>query len=137
MFYKHEEMNRLMEKIESLRATDVMGPYSHGIVSGNQVFLSGQLGIDPETRKLAEGIENQMRYAFKNILYILEEKNLNFSNVVKTTVLFTEMDDYQKINEIYAEQFSEPFPARTAFAVKELPLGALVEIEVVAELSNE
>jgi len=126
-----------MEKIESLRATDVMGPYSHGIVSGNQVFLSGQLGIDPETRKLAEGIENQMRYAFKNILYILEEKNLNFSNVVKTTVLFTEMDDYQKINEIYAEQFSEPFPARTAFAVKELPLGALVEIEVVAELSNE
>lgn|SRR5699024_3670811 len=137
MFYKHEEMNRLMEKIESLRATDAMGPYSHGIVSGNQVFLSGQLGIDPETRKLAEGIENQMRYAFKNILYILEEKNLNFSHVVKTTVLFTEMDDYQKVNEIYAEQFSEPFPARTAFAVKELPLGALVEIEVVAELSNE
>lgn len=126
-----------MEKIESLRATDAMGPYSHGIVSGNQVFLSGQLGIDPETRKLAEGIENQMRYAFKNILYILEEKNLNFSHVVKTTVLFTEMDDYQKVNEIYAEQFSEPFPARTAFAVKELPLGALVEIEVVAELSNE
>lgn len=130
-------MNRLMEKIESLRATDAMGPYSHGIVSGNQVFLSGQLGIDPNTGKLADGIENQMRYAFKNVLYILEEKNLNFSNVVKTTVLLSDMADFQKVNEIYAEQFSEPYPARTTYAVNELPLGALVEIEIIAELENE
>lgn len=126
-----------MEKIESLRATDAMGPYSHGIVSGNQVFLSGQLGIDPNTGKLADGIENQMRYAFKNVLYILEEKNLNFSNVVKTTVLLSDMADFQKVNEIYAEQFSEPYPARTTYAVNELPLGALVEIEIIAELENE
>ena len=126
-----------MEKIESFRATDAMGPYSHGIVSGNHVFLSGQLGIDPNTGKLADGIENQMRYAFKNVLYILEEKNLNFSNVVKTTVLLSDMADFQKVNEIYAEQFSEPYPARTTYAVNELPLGALVEIEIIAELENE
>lgn len=126
-----------MEKIESTRATSVLGPYSHGIVSGNQVFLSGQLGIDPDTGKLADGIENQMRYAFKNVLYILEERNLNFSNVVKTTILLIDMSDFQKVNEIYAEQFSEPYPARTAYAVQELPLNALVEIEVIAELENE
>lgn len=135
--YKHEEMNRLMEKIESMRATSAMGSYSHGIVSGNQVFLSGQLGIDPDTGKLADGIENQMRYAFKNVLYILEERSLNFSNVVKTTVLLSDMSDFQKVNEIYAEQFSEPYPARTTYAVNELPLNALVEIEVIAELENE
>lgn len=126
-----------MEKIESMRATSAMGSYSHGIVSGNQVFLSGQLGVDPDTGKLADGIENQMRYAFKNVLYILEERSLNFSNVVKTTVLLSDMSDFQKVNEIYAEQFSEPYPARTTYAVNELPLNALVEIEVIAELENE
>lgn len=125
-----------MEKINSSRATEALGPYSHGIVSGDLVFLSGQLGIDPETGKLADGVENQMRYAFKNILYILEEKNLNFSDVIKTTVFVTDMELFRKVNEIYTEQFSEPFPARSTVAVEALPLNALVEIEVIAALRD-
>lgn len=126
-----------MEKIESSRATGALGPYSHGIISGELVFISGQLGIDPETGKLAEGIENQVRYAFKNILYILEEKNLNFNHIVKTTILLSDISDFQTVNEIYAEQFSEPFPARSAYAVAGLPLNSLVEIEVIAELNQD
>lgn len=126
-----------MEKIESSRATGALGPYSHGIISGELVFISGQLGIDPETGKLAEGIENQVRYAFKNILYVLEEKNLNFNHIVKTTILLSDISDFQTVNEIYAEQFSEPFPARSAYAVAGLPLNSLVEIEVIAELNQD
>ena len=126
-----------MEKIESSRATGTLGPYSHGIISGQLVFVSGQLGIDPETGKLADGIENQVRYAFKNILYILEEKNLNFDHIVKTTILLSDISDFQTVNEIYAEQFSEPFPARSAYAVAGLPLNSLVEIEVIAELNQD
>ncbi|HLR88729.1 MAG TPA: Rid family detoxifying hydrolase [Atopostipes sp.] len=126
-----------MEKIESSRATGALGPYSHGIISGELVFISGQLGIDPETGKLADGIENQVRYAFKNILYILEEKNLNFNHIVKTTILLSDISDFQTVNEIYAEQFSEPFPARSAYAVAGLPLNSLVEIEVIAELNQD
>jgi len=126
-----------MEKIESSRATGALGPYSHGIISGELVFISGQLGIDPETGKLSDGIENQVRYAFKNILYILEEKNLNFNHIVKTTILLSDISDFQTVNEIYAEQFSEPFPARSAYAVAGLPLNSLVEIEVIAELNQD
>lgn len=126
-----------MEKIESSRATGALGPYSHGIISGELVFISGQLGIDPETGKLADGIENQVRYAFKNILYILEEKNLNFNHIVKTTILLSDISDFQTVNEIYAEQFSEPFPARSAYAVAGLPLNSIVEIEVIAELNQD
>ena len=126
-----------MKKIESSRANAAMGTYSQGIVSGNLVFVSGQLGIDPETGKLADGIENQLRYALRNVLYILNEQNLDFSHIVKTTILLTDMEDFQKVNVIYSEQFVEPFPARSAFAVKELPMGALVEIEVIAELNSE
>src|SRR5690625_1739328 len=128
-------MNR-MEKINSSRATSALGPYSQGIVTGDLVFLSGQLGIDPETGKLADGIENQMRYAFKNILYILGERNLDFSQVIKTTVFVTKSEDFQTVNEIFTEQFSEPFPARSMVEVAGLPLNALVEIEVIAALNE-
>ncbi len=127
-----------MEKIESSRASAAVGSYSQAIVTNNLMFISGQLGVDPETGKLAEDIESQMRYAFKSVLHILNEKNLDFSHVVKTTIMLSDMADFQKMNAIYTEQFSEPYPARSAFAVKELPLNALVEIEVIAELeSNE
>ncbi|HLR91526.1 MAG TPA: Rid family detoxifying hydrolase [Atopostipes sp.] len=125
-----------MEKINSSRATSALGPYSQGIVTGDLVFLSGQLGIDPETGKLADGIENQMRYAFKNILYILGERNLDFSQVIKTTVFVTKSEDFQTVNEIFTEQFSEPFPARSMVEVAGLPLNALVEIEVIAALNE-
>lgn len=127
----------MMEKIESSRATGAVGPYSQGIVSGQLLFISGQLGIDPETGKLADGIENQVRYAFKNILYILEEKNLNFSHIIKTTILLSDISDFQTVNKIYAEQFREPFPARSTYAVAGLPLNSLVEIEVIAELNQD
>ena len=125
-----------MYKLDANNAPDALGPYSHAIVTGDFVFLSGQLGMNKEKGALAEGVESQTEQAFKNIKAILAEENLTLEDVVKVTVLLAEIEDFAKVNHVYAKHFNEPYPARSAFAVKDLPAGGLVEIEVIATKNN-
>ena len=120
--------------ISSDKAPAALGPYAAGINTGNTPFLSGQLGIDPATGKLPEGIEAQAKQSLANIEALLAAAGATFDNVVKTTVLLADIADFATVNEIYASKFSEPFPARSAFQVGALPAGGLVEIEVIAAL---
>ena len=123
-----------MKVINTKKAPAAIGPYSQAIQVGNLVYTSGQIPIDPATGAFAEGgIKEQTRQSLTNVKAILEEAGLSLSNVVKTTVFMADMNDFADMNAVYAEFFSEPYPARSAVAVKTLPKGALVEIEVVAE----
>ena len=123
-----------MKAISTKKAPAAIGPYSQAIQVGNLVFTSGQIPIDPSTGAFVEGgIKEQTRQSLANVKAILEEVGLSMSNVVKTTVFMADMNDFADMNSIYAEFFSEPYPARSAVAVKTLPKGALVEIEVIAE----
>lgn len=123
----------MKKAIVSDKAPKALGPYSAGVISGNNVFLSGQLGMDPATGKLAEGIEAQARQALTNLKNLLEAAEMTTDNVVKTTVLLADLGDFAKVNEIYGQFFSEPYPARACFQVAALPAGALVEIEAIAK----
>jgi 2-iminobutanoate/2-iminopropanoate deaminase len=125
---------RIMKKvISTAKAPAAIGPYSQAIQVGNLVYASGQIPIDPATGSIvAGGIREQTRQALTNVRAILEEAGLTMGNVVKTTVFMADMNDFADMNSVYATFFSEPFPARSAVAVKALPKGALVEIEVVA-----
>ena len=122
-------------KIESKSAPAAIGPYSQAIQVGNLVYTSGQIPIDPATGQFVEGgIKNQTRQSLLNVKAILEEVGLTMGDVVKTTVFMADMNDFADMNAVYAEFFAEPYPARSAVAVKTLPKGALVEIEVIAML---
>ena len=116
----------------SQKAPGAIGPYSQAIEAGGMIFLSGQLPIDPATGTMPEGIEAQTRQSFANIKAILAEAGCTVDHIVKTTVYLADMSLFAPMNEVYAQQFSGAFPARSAFAVKELPKQALVEIEVIA-----
>ena len=118
--------------ISTDRAPAAVGPYSQAIRANGLVFVSGQLGLDPATGKLVEGVEAQADRALENMGAILAEAGLTFAHVVKATVLLQSMDDFAKVNAIYAKRFPESPPARAAFAVAKLPLGGLVEIEAIA-----
>ena len=124
----------MKETIKAKNAPAAIGPYSHAVVAGNLMFLSGQIAINPETGEMPAGVQAQTAQAIANIEAILAEKGATLDNVVKTTVYLAEMSLFGEMNEIYAQHFSEPFPARSAIAVKELPKRALVEIEVIAAL---
>ena len=120
-------------RISTKAAPAAIGPYSQAIKVGNFVYTSGQIPIDPATGSLSEGgIKEQTRQSLQNVKAILEEAGLTMENVVKTTVFMADMNDFADMNAVYAEFFAEPYPARSAVAVKTLPKGALVEIEVVA-----
>ena len=122
-----------MKAISTTKAPAAIGPYSQAIQVGNLVYTSGQIPIDPVTGVFVEGgIKEQTRQALTNVQAILEEAGLTMKNVVKTTVFMADMNDFADMNAVYAEFFAEPYPARSAVAVKSLPKGALVEIEVVA-----
>lgn len=122
-----------MKQINTAKAPAAIGPYSQAIEVNGFVYTSGQLPIDPATGAFPEGgVQAQTRQSLMNVKAILEEAGLGLQNVVKTTVFLANMSDFAAMNEIYAQFFSEPFPARSAFAVKDLPKGAQVEIEVVA-----
>ncbi len=124
-----------MKVISTQKAPSAIGPYSQAIKVGNLVYTSGQIPIDPATGMIVEGgIQAQARQSLLNVKAILEEAGLTMGNVVKTTVFMADMNDFADMNAVYAEFFAEPFPARSAVAVKTLPKGALVEIEVVAEI---
>ena len=119
--------------INTNQAPAAIGPYSQAIKVGNLVYTSGQIPINPATGNFVEGgIKEQTHQSLTNIKAILEEAGLSMNNVVKTTVFLADMNDFADMNSVYAEFFSEPYPARSAVAVKTLPKGALVEIEVVA-----
>lgn len=124
-----------MKPISTQNAPAAIGPYSQAIRTGNLVFVSGQLPIDPATGQFAEGgITELTRQSLTNIANILKEAGTDMSHVVKTTVLLADMNDFAAMNEVYASFFEAPFPARSAFAVKTLPKGAMVEIECIAEI---
>lgn len=114
-------------------APAAIGPYSQAIEVNGMIFVSGQLPIDPATGDFPqEDIKEQTTQVFKNIKAILAEVGLTTDNIVKTTVLLNDIANFAGMNEVYATQFSGTFPARSAFAVRDLPKGAMVEIEVVA-----
>lgn len=122
-----------MKKIETTSAPGAIGPYSQAIEVNGFVYTSGQLPIDPATGVFAEGgIKEQTHQSLKNLQAILVEAGSQLSNVVKTTVFLSDMNDFAAMNEVYAEFFAAPYPARSAVAVKTLPKNALVEIECVA-----
>ena len=124
-----------MKVISTKKAPAAIGPYSQAIQVGNLVFTSGQIPMDPSTGSFVKGgIKEQTRQSLTNVKAILEESGLSMSNVVKTTVFMADMNDFADMNTVYAEFFSEPYSARSAVAVKTLPKGALVEIEVVAAI---
>ncbi len=119
--------------INSPKAPKAIGPYSQAIEANGTLYISGQLPVDVNTGKFVEGgIKEQTEQSLKNIGYILEEAGYTYANVVKTTCLLSDSANFASMNEIYAKYFTQECPARAAFAVKDLPLGALVEIEVVA-----
>ena len=119
--------------ISTTKAPAAIGPYSQAIQVGNLVYTSGQIPIDPATGNFVEGgIKEQTRQSLTNVKAILEEAGLSMADVVKTTVFMADMNDFADMHSVYAEFFAEPYPARSAVAVKTLPKGALVEIEVVA-----
>lgn len=123
-----------MKAIQTEKVPAAIGPYSQAVDSGaGVVFVSGQLPIDPATGAFPEGgVKEQTRQSLTNAQAILNAAGLELSDVVKTTVFLADMTDFAAMNEVYASFFSAPFPARSAVAVKDLPKGALVEIECIA-----
>jgi len=124
-----------MKAISTSKAPGAIGPYSQAIRTGNLIFVSGQLPVDPSTGHFAEGgIKELTRQSLLNIQHILEEAGTDMSHVVKTTVFLADMADFAAMNEVYAQFFEAPFPARSAVAIKTLPKNARVEIECIAEV---
>lgn len=121
--------------ISTTNAPAAIGPYSQGVRVGNLLYTSGQLALDPATGNFVEGgIAEQTRQALTNVKAILNEAGTNMGSVIKTTVFLKDMDDFAAMNAVYAEFFSEPYPARSAVQVAKLPKDGLVEIEVIATL---
>ena len=123
-----------MKTVSTEKAPAAIGPYSQAQIAGGFVFASGQIPIIPETGALAEGLEAQANQVFRNISALLAAAGSDISKVVKTTVFIKNMDDFGKINEIYAQYFKAPFPARSCVEVARLPKDVLLECEVIAEL---
>lgn len=123
-------------KAYTAKGATAVGPYSHAVESGELIFLSGQTPLDSSTGKLVEGdIAAQTEQCFKNLFNVLEAAGLTSDAVLKVTVFLTDMNDFKAMNEVYAKQFSAPYPARSTIGVASLPLGAQVEIELIARRS--
>lgn len=118
--------------IATTKAPGAIGPYSQAIDAGSFVFCSGQIPVNPATGEVPEGITAQTAQSIANVKAILAEAGLTIDNVIKTTVFLADMKDFAAMNAVYAENFTAPFPARSAVAVRELPKQVLVEIEVIA-----
>ncbi|MDY4635239.1 MAG: RidA family protein [Candidatus Limivicinus sp.] len=123
-----------MKTVSTNKAPAAIGPYSQAQIVGNLVFCSGQIPVIPETGALAQGLEAQANQVFKNIAALLTAAGSDISKVVKTTVFIKNMDDFTAINAIYAQYFTEPFPARSCVEVARLPKDVLLECEAIAEL---
>ncbi len=123
-----------MKAVSTNKAPAAIGPYSQAQIVGSLVYTSGQIPIIPETGALAEGLEAQAHQVFKNLGELLKAAGSDLSKTVKTTVFIKNMNDFGAINAIYAEYFTEPFPARSCVEVARLPKDVLLECEVIAEL---
>lgn len=123
-----------MKKIvNSPLAPAAIGPYSQAVIVNDTIYVSGQLPIDAQTGEFVEGtLKDKFTQIFKNIGYILNEGGFDFCDVVKTTVYLTDMSNFAEMNEVYAQFFKEPYPARVAYAVKTLPKNSVAEVEVIA-----
>ena len=123
-----------MKTVATDKAPAAIGPYSQAQIVGNLVYTSGQIGIDPATGAVVEGLEAQAEQVFTNLSELLKAAGSNMSKVVKTTVFIKNMNDFAAINAVYAKFFTEPFPARSCVEVARLPKDVLLECEVIAEL---
>ena len=121
-----------MKIIETENAPKAIGTYSQAVKVNGFLFISGQVPLDPSTMELVEGIENQINQVFENINQILKADGMDFSNVVKLSVLLEDLSHFEKVNEIMASIFSKPYPARAAYEVSKLPKGSSVEMETIA-----
>ena len=121
-----------MKIIETENAPKAIGTYSQAVKVNGFLFISGQIPLDPSTMELVEGIVNQINQVFENINQILKADGMDFSNVVKLSVLLDDLSHFEKVNEIMANIFSKPYPARAAYEVSKLPKGSSVEIETIA-----
>lgn len=121
--------------ISTGKAPAAVGPYSQAVKTGNLLLSSGQIGLDPATGKMVEGgVEAQAKQVLDNLAAVLEAGGSSMDKILKATIFLADMGDFGKVNEIYKTRFTADFPARSCVAVKELPLGALVEIEAIAEV---
>lgn len=118
--------------VNSAKAPGAVGPYSQALAGAGLIFTSGQLPIDAVTKAMPEDIREQVATALENLKNVLAAGGSNLGKVLKTTVYLADIKDFPAVNEVYSRYFGEPFPARSCFAVKELPLGARIEIEAVA-----
>ena len=125
-----------MQIIQTDRAPAAIGPYSQAICTGGMVYTSGQIPLDPATGAAPEGVEAQSRQALENLAAVLAAAGAGLDRVVKTTCFLVDMGDFAVFNQVYAEYFRAPCPARSCVAVKTLPKGLLVEVEAVAALSE-
>ena len=123
-----------MKTVATDKAPAAIGPYSQAQIVGNLVYTSGQIGIDPSTGAIVEGLEAQAEQVFTNLSELLKAAGSDMSKVVKTTVFIKNMNDFAAINAVYAKYFTEPFPARSCVEVARLPKDVLLECEVIAEL---
>jgi 2-iminobutanoate/2-iminopropanoate deaminase len=123
--------------VDTADAPKAVGPYSQAIVVNGFVFAAGQIGTDPKTGTLVEGFEAQTEQVLKNIAGVLNASGSSLDDVVKATVFLADMDDFAKMNEIYAKHFNAPFPARSTVQVARLPRDAKIEIEVIAVVSRK
>ena len=124
-----------MKTVATKNAPAAIGPYSQAQIVNGLVYTSGQIGIDPAVGALVEGLDAQVNQVFKNLSELLKAAGSDMSKVIKTTVFIKDMNDFGKVNEIYAKYFTEPFPGRSCVEVARLPKDALVECEVIAELA--
>lgn len=122
-----------MKKIISTdNAPSAIGTYSQAVLINNFLYISGQIALDPKNMKMVEGTDNQIKMVFKNIKEILREAEMDFSNVIKLTILLDNLENFEKVNEIMNELFEKPYPARAAFEVSKLPKNSSIEIETIA-----
>ena len=118
--------------IAAQNAPAALGPYSHAVLAGNTLYISGQLGLDPATGALAASVTEQAEQGLKNLGAILQAAGMDYGDVVKTTVFLADMGDFAAVNEVYARFFTSNFPARSCVQAAALPKGALFEAEAVA-----
>ena len=121
-----------MKIIETDNAPKAIGTYSQAVKVNGFLFISGQIPLNPSTMELVEGIENQINQVFENIRQILKADGMDFSNVIKLSVLLDDLNHFEKVNEIMVSIFSKPYPARAAYEVSKLPKGSSIEIETIA-----
>lgn len=133
----HQSNKSVERRIETAEAPTPLGSYSQGRRSGRALYTSGQIGLDPNSLKLVDGIEAQIRQSFANIEAICEAAGATLECITKLTVFLVEEDDWVHVNRIMAELFENSYPARTAVGVVWLPLGAAVEIEAIAEIPTD